>query len=52
MVVLEQKIDIITYVAIVNGRRMIVWEFENYLATAIHLMARKIEIDLANNKID
>ena len=52
MVILTQKIDIITYVAIVKDRRMIVWEFENELALWIHLQERKLLLDIEQRKIE
>ena len=52
MIILMEKKDIITYVAFVKDRCMIVWEFESDLALYFHLLERKLLLDIEQRKID
>jgi len=46
MVQLVEKLDIITFTAIINGQRIIVWEFENDFVIQLHLMECKLALDI------
>jgi hypothetical protein len=52
MIILTQKLDEITYMAVVKDRLMIVYEFENELALCIHLQEIKLALDFEQRKID
>lgn len=48
---LIQKIDCITFIAEIKGKRLIVWEWESDLALSIHLKERKLKLDKAKKNI-
>jgi len=56
MVYLSQKLDIVTYLAIVNGKRMLVWELENSFVIHLHAIERanraRLGIDIEDIDID
>ena len=41
---LIQKIDCITFIAEIKGKKIVVWEFENALVLAIHLKEKALDI--------
>jgi hypothetical protein len=47
---LEQQLDVITFVARVNDKRIVVWEFEGELALSIHLQVIRIDKDLLTSQ--
>jgi len=56
MVHLVQKLDVITFLAIINNQTIIVWEFENSFAINLHLLERanrvRLGLDLEDIEIE
>ena len=42
---LIQKIDCITFIAEIKGKKLVVWEFENILALSMHLREKALDKD-------
>lgn len=54
MVQFIRKLDIITFLAIINHRTIMVWEFENSFVIHLHLVERnnRVRLGLAIEEID
>jgi len=50
MVILVRQLDEITFLAKSKDKLLVVWEFENDLALCIHLMERKLLLDIEQKK--
>jgi hypothetical protein len=52
VILLVQQLDIVTYLAIVNSKVMVVYEWENNLALHFHIIERKLVLDTETIEVD
>jgi hypothetical protein len=52
MILLAHQLDEISFIAMVNSKAMVVFEWENSLALYFHIAERKLVLDSKNLEVD